>query len=105
MIGKTIPLRYILLGWKREDVKWEKWIGKGKCDSSFSSCVEKWENENWRKEEGEKKCHSSLFTEVNRKRKKSGLDGVFYLNLPFFFPYKEKRKENNIDKKKIKKKV
>ena len=33
------------------------------------------------------------------KGKKSGLDGVFHLNLPFFFPYKEKRKENNINKK------
>ena len=41
---------------------------------------------------------------MNRKRKKSGLDGVFHLNLPFFFPYKEKRKENNIDKNKNKKK-
>lgn len=34
------------------------------------------------------------------KGKKSGLDGVFHLNLPFFSPYKEKKRENNIDKKK-----
>ena len=115
MIGKTIPLHYIWLGWKREDVKWEIGIGKGKCDSSFSGCVEKWEDENWGKEEGEKKMSffiiiiiiifwegSSLFVGVHRKRKKSGLDGVFHLNRPFFSLIKKRGKKIKLIKKYIK---